>query len=375
MSETKLQVNTNALVFNAKSIKRSLPSGVRACFVIKSDSYNHGLVEVARAIEADADYFGILDVKEGITLRKAGVTKPLLILSSFSKARLKDLKKHNLSQSVFSVEILKIIDEFSRRKKKDIGLHLKIDTGFNRLGIKQLAELEECLKIFKANKRLKFLGVYSHFSDADNKMSDFGGALVKQYNDFITFKNTIDFYGFENLIYHISNSAATERSIASPLFNLTFDMVRVGILLYGYKRFDESDILVLPALKLTAPVLEVKDVAAGECIGYNLAYQAKNDMRIAILDIGYANGYPRSASNVGYVLINDKRANIVGNISMSLMAVDITDIECKPLVDSAVLLGRDAESEITISDIAQWSGRLDYEILTTIGKGVKRVYV
>lgn len=359
--KTVLEINLNVLADNVQYFRSKLKKKTRLLAMVKAFSYGTGSFEIANLLQHQkVDYLGVAFADEGIELRKAGITLPIIVmnpeLSSFPM-----MLEYELEPEIYSFEVLDaFLKAVQRQGMTNVPVHIKLDTGMNRLGFLP-DELDGLISKLKEASQLKVSSVFSHLAGSDEAIYD--GFTEKQIQ---TFKQGCELIKCElgyDFIKHILNSAGIER-----FPNAQFDMVRLGIGMYGVSATDQP---LAQVSTLKSYVSQLKVVKAGETVGYSRKGQSDQEIQIAIIPIGYADGFNRQLSNgKGQVSINGRRANIVGNICMDMCMADITHIQVKE-GDEVEIFG----SDITIGTLAQTLNTIPYEILTSISRRVKRVYV
>lgn len=334
------------------------------CAVIKDNAYGHGAVPVAKALlEVGAKVLAVATADEGVELRKAGITAPIIVLSRAMSVQ--TIIEYDLSPAIFDYHAAEILNEQAREMGKIVKIHIKINTGMTRLGFNadMQTTIEEIRSIYEM-PNLHIEGIFSHFSAADAKdEKDFTQYQIKQ------FKQICESVNLDIPIKHICNSAGTFEYPEAH-----FDMVRCGIALYGYSPDSASDYGLKLVMELKTKVLQVRDVAEGESISYGRTYKTGFPSKIAVISAGYGDGYNRKLSNNGYVLIAGKKASIVGRICMDVCMVDISDIDDVYPGCEAVLIGQSGDEVITADMMANQIGTISYEILTSVNGRVNRVY-
>ena len=340
-------------------------AGVDLLAVVKADAYGHGLIPVAKAaLEGGATWLGVALLEEAITLRAAGITAPILAWLVPPGSDFKSAVDHDIDIAVSSIKALDEVGAVAGAKRPRI--HLEVDTGMTRGGF-----LSEWNEIDAHHvKGVEIIGIFSHFARADEP------GEPQNLEQLIRFKKmvaTLESFGFTNIIRHLSNSAATLVDSASA-----FDMVRTGIAMYGLspdvKTLGTSEKLSLkPAMTLRAKLHLVKDVPAGSPVGYGATEITKADTKIGLVAMGYADGIPRIAKNVG-VTFNGKRAPIIGRVSMDQFVVDLGAGSTAKSGDWVSVFGPGTGEEYTADDWGSASGSINYEIVTRIGPRVPRIY-
>ena len=359
--QTILEVNLSALIHNFNYFRSYLKSETKTICMVKAHAYGSGAAEISRTLQHNkCDYLAVAVADEGAELRQEGIYIPIMVMNpephSFGV-----IFTENLEPEIYSFGLLKsFIKEAEKQGVIDYPVHIKIDTGMNRLGFSP-EEIDELINVLKNQNSIKIRSVFSHLVGADDaKFDDF---TKKQITEFEQIHRKISDAFEHHILKHILNSAGIERF---PEYQ--FDMVRLGIGHYGVSAVNQQKVQNVCTLKTT--VLQIKDVPAGETVGYSRKGIITRNSRIATLPIGYADGYNRRLSNgIGKVLINGKLAPIIGNICMDLTMIDVTDIDAKE-GDMVEIFG----NNLSILDVSKWLGTIPYEILTNISRRVKRVY-
>ncbi|MGI5848556.1 MAG: alanine racemase [Christensenellales bacterium] len=365
---TYAQIDINAIKQNVTNIKKHIPKETMFCAVVKADGYGHGSVMVSKAaIKAGAAWLAVAIPEEAAVLREAGITAPILVLGPANLWQWKKAAKFDLSMVVASKNCIDNASAVAKERGIPMKLHLKVDTGMNRVGIKSLDDMDRILDDIELNGNLVLEGLMTHFAAADEADKSYTNMQNVRFAEYI---KKIKDRGFSPII-HASNSGA---ALDSP--NLAYDMVRVGISMYGCYPSDQVDksITLLPAMSVHTQISHIKMVDAGEKLSYGCTYTAHKQMRIATLPIGYADGFNRQLSNRGVVLIGGKRANIVGRVCMDQTLVDITDIDGAGLYDDVVCIGKQGREQITAEEYAGYCGTINYEVLCAISPRVPRLY-
>lgn len=367
---TKAEIYLDNIAYNVKELKK-ISNSKHFMAVVKADGYGHGAVQVAKtALENGADYLGVASLDEAIELRNSDINAPILVFGYTSPKDGGKLLEYDIMQTVYSFEHAEEFSKKAQETKKVINVHLKIDTGMNRLGFQINDEALAIIKQIFNLKGIKVIGIYTHFADADNRNSNFTNL---QFNSFISFVEKIEKECRIELLKHCANSAAI---IDHPLTHL--DMVRAGIGIYGlYPNLAMQDKVSLkPAMGFKTRVVHLKKIPAGQTISYGRTYSTNDERSIATLPVGYADGYSRLLSNKGKVIIRNSYAPIVGRICMDQLMVDVTNIENVKLDDEVILFGHNQNGkEISVDVIAELLGTINYEIVCMVGKRVPRIYV
>ena len=358
-------VDLQAIRHNYHLLADPLPEGVRVMAVVKADAYGHGSVAVAKALLAEgAGALAVALPEEGITLREAGVTAPILVLGAAMPLAAEAAIEQYLTQTVFEPSTLALLEETAKRMGKTAMVHIKLDTGMGRIGLRTEAEAQALADALKDAPHVRVTGVYTHFSDADAPLE---GGEMNEYTraQLERFKVLRAFFPAD-IPSHVSNSAM---SLLYP--EARFQMVREGIALYGYPPIP-THLPFQPALSWQTEVVHIKDVEAGSAISYKRTYVADGPRRVATIAVGYGDGYHRALSNRGYVLIGGKRCAILGRVCMDQTMVDVSDVPQARVGDAAVLIGRQGDALIGADEVAGWAGTISYEVLLAITARVPR---
>lgn len=360
------EVNLAAIAHNVRQIKEYIKPGTKICAVIKADAYGHGTSAVVRtALSAGVDYLGVAILNEAINLRQDGVTVPILVLGYTPPQQAVRIVDNNVTQTIFDYKLAEAISQAAMAVGKKSKVHIKIDTGMSRIGIRP-EDAGDFAAAVASLPGLEVEGVFSHFANADSADKSFAW---EQFSRFKRALALIEAKGIKIPIRHIANSAAT---LDMPETHL--DMVRPGIIMYGLWPSDEVSrrIDLKPAMKFKAKISFVKEVPAAVSISYGREYFTKTVSRIATLPVGYADGWTRQLSGKASVVIRGKRAPIVGRICMDQCMVDVTHIPGAAQGDTALLFGGD---QLPAEEIAEKLGTINYEVICLVGKRVPRHYI
>jgi alanine racemase len=369
---TWAEVNLHNLEHNFRVTREALGPGVAIMPTVKADAYGHGARECARALErAGADWFGVALVEEGLELREAGISRPVLCLGGGWAGQEQVMVEQRLTPVVFQLDALARLDEAARAAGRAVDYHLKVDTGMGRLGV-PFAELKDFLDGAKRFENARLDGAMTHFASADDPgKSDFTRRQMDLFQDAL---GMLAERGYSPTWVHEANSAA---STAYP--ESRANMVRLGGVTYGVWR-DATDPTVAPldwrpVMSVHTRVLLLKTVPAGVPIGYGNTFVTARESRIATLPIGYRDGLRRKLSNLGRVIVRGEFAPIVGRISMDLTIIDVTDVAGVEVGDEVIVIGRQLGREITAEDIAAQLETISYEVTCGISERVPRVYL
>ena len=366
-------VNLDAIVSNMRHMKANLAEQTKMMGVIKTDGYGHGAIPIARQLENLDFVFGyaVATPEEAGLLRRAGIKKPILILGYTFPYCYEKLVEEQIRPAVFRYDALSALGEIAARMGKTIPVHIKVDTGMNRIGIRLdetgLAFVQKALE----TPGITVEGIFTHFARADETDKTAAKQQLVKFKNFC--KEIQEKLGVRIPIQHCSNSAGIVE-----MRDANMDMVRAGITLYGLWPSDEvrQDIVKLtPALSWYTHISYIKEVEPGNAVSYGGTYTVEKPMRIATIPVGYGDGYPRGLSNKGYVLINGKKAPILGRVCMDQFMVDVTRIPEAKEGALVTLIGRDGEEQITMEKLGDLSGRFNYELACDIGKRIPRVYL
>ncbi|MBW2059539.1 MAG: alanine racemase [Deltaproteobacteria bacterium] len=365
---TRAIVNLGAVAHNTRILKERIGSRVRLMAVVKADGYGHGAVPVAKAaLTSGAEWLGVALVEEGIRLRQAGLTAPILVLGGIVPGAAERVLRHELTVSVFTPEVALAIDHAAAASGRKGVIHVKVDTGMGRLGLNP-RDVPEFVLEMKRLKHIFIEGVFSHFASAEEADKSFSR---KQLLRLINLRKDLEGRGIKIPLYHMANSAGT---IELPESHL--DMVRPGISLYGLYPSREVDhsLNLVPAMELTTRIVFLRELAEGTSVSYGRTFVTRRKSRIAVLPVGYGDGYPRLLSNRAEVLVCGRRAPVVGRICMDMTMVDVTDVPEAAAGREVVLFGRQRTERISVEEIAEKAGTINYEITCGITKRVPRHY-
>ena len=365
-------IDLDAVLFNFEQMNKSIPGNTKIMAVVKTDAYGHGAVPIAALIEK-FDFlwgFATATVDEAMELRKSGIQKPILILGYTFPECYKEIVKHEIRQTVFALDMAQELSKEAVRQNKKAYVHVKLDTGMGRIGYQSTEEAVKETAKMKELPMIEMEGVFTHFANADMENQKY---TLKQIEKFKEMVDAMEEAGVTFAMKHCANSAAIIEQSEQK-----FDLVRAGIISYGLWPSEEvkKDVVQLkPILSLKSHVVHVKTVEPGTCVSYGSTWIAKEKRKIATVPIGYGDGYPRSLSNKGYVLIEGCKAPIVGRVCMDQMMVDVTDIpEEIKIGDRVTLIGQDGNQCITAEELGNLSGRFNYELVCDFGNRIPRIY-
>ena len=336
--------------------------------MIKADAYGHGAIAIAGGLQKQGvTRFGVATLQEGIALREAGVHAPILLMGPWLPEHGAEIVRHRLTPIIYHFDAAAQLAERLSDEVRPYAVHVKIDTGMGRLGLAP----DQALTLLDSplfTRALFVEGLMTHLADADNNDPEYTHIQIQRFQSVV---QHLQADGRRIPLIHAANSAAI-------LFHPSahFTVVRPGIMLYGYHTASPTrpTAELRPVLSLITKIAHVRGFPAGQCVGYNGVYRTRRPSRLAVLPIGYADGYSRSLSDRGAVLIKGRRAPVVGRVCMDMTLVDVTDIPDVSPGDEAVLIGRQGEECISAADLAAWQNTIPYEVLCGIGPRVPRVY-
>ncbi|WP_291492410.1 alanine racemase [Desulfurella sp.] len=369
MYEVIKEINLKTIIENFNNIQDYV-GNIDVIPVIKADAYGHGAIEVAQSLRSNVkSYFAVAFTQEAIELRKHNIKNDILILSRCGFGDIEDLYNYNLTPVVHNFSVLQSIIDFSKSKNRKLPIHLKFNTGMNRLGFCK-SDLDYIIELYKKNKDfIDIVGVMSHFSSSESD-TDRTNKQIKEFEDIVEITKSNN---LEIKYYHISNSGGVLNHK-----NAHYNSVRVGISLYGYypKKLESNPLNIKPAMSIKSFIISKHDIKKGEGVSYGPSFIADKDMQVAIVAFGYADGLFRFMSNKFSVIVNDKICKSVGTICMDMFAIDVSNVEAK-VGDEVIIIGESKNYKINADDLASFASTINYEILTNIGKSlrVKKVYV
>ena len=367
----RADISLDAILANMESMKRNLKEGVQIAAVLKTNAYGHGAVEIAKVLEP-LDYvwgYAVAAFEEAVELREAGLRKPILLLGYVFPYCYQELAKMNIRPAVFREDMLEQLSAAAKAAGKKIKIHIAVDTGMSRIGIFPDETGLDFVKKALETEGLQVEGMFTHFARADEADRSF---TEEQLEKFVWLTEAVkERLGYDIPIRHCSNSAGI---IEYPHANMT--MVRAGITLYGLWPSDEvrKDIVPLePVMSLRSHIIYIKEISAGTPVSYGGTWAPDHTVRLATVPVGYGDGWPRSLSNKGYVLIRGQKAPIRGRVCMDQFMVEVTDIPDAAEGDEVTLIGRDGDAYISMEEVGDLSGRFNYELACDINPRVPRV--
>ncbi len=373
MNGSWVEVSGERLRRNVQAFRNLLQPETRLMTVVKSNAYGHGLELASAAIAGSADWFGVDSISEALTLDDAVGGKPILILGYFAAEHVRTVVERGFRQVVYRMDVAESLSAEARKQDTAARIHLKIETGTNRQGI-GLADVAEFGKAVAALPGIEVEGAYTHFANIEDTLDPtFAQRQLER------FRRAMDLLGGIGIRPKHIHTAATAGILLYP--ETHFSMVRLGIGAYGIWPSRETriaarerglDVTLHPALTWKTRIAQLKPIEAGEYIGYGLSYQASREMTLAVIPTGYFEGYDRRLSNAGRALIRGRAVPVVGRVAMNMTILDVTDLPRPQLDEEVVLLGRQAESEITADELAGRVGTISYEVLSRINPSLER---
>lgn len=365
------EIDLDAIAYNMEQMKKRIGDHARLIAVVKADGYGHGAVPVAKMFEACSYVWGyaVACLEEATELREQGIRKPILVLGCVFPDQFEEMIRYDVRPAVYMESMAELISQEAVRQGKDAFIHIKIDTGMGRIGFPVTEESADAVERISRLPGIRIEGMFTHFAKADERDKTY---TFLQRDRFMRMKELVEKRQVPVRYFDCDNSAGI---IDFP--DMKHDLARAGIAMYGMYPSDEVDqkaVDLRPALSLVSHVSFVKEVEAGTPISYGGTFVSDRPMRVATIPVGYGDGYPRSLSNKGYVLIHGKRARILGRVCMDQFMADVTDIPETAFMDRAVLVGRDGDEEITVDELADLSGRFNYEFVCCLGKRIPRIY-
>lgn len=366
---TYVEIDLEAIKHNIRCEREKVGDKVKIMAIIKANAYGHGDIEVAEALKDEVDAYGVAIIEEALKLRKAGVTKMILILGHTGKIWYDDLIKNDISQAVYSYEMAKILSEEAMRLGKKAKIHIKVDTGMGRIGFQPVKDNIEVIYAISRLPGIEIEGIFTHFARADEVSTEW---TKEPFEKFQIFCHELQKRGVEIPLAHVANSASILRLPSTYL-----DMVRSGITTYGLFPSDEvkKNVPLRPALSWKTEVVHVKTVHAGTSISYGGTFTTERESVIATIPVGYADGVKRDLSGKGRVLVRGCYAPIVGRICMDQFMIDVTDIPEIKVGDVVTLIGQDGSRRISVEEVADLAHSFNYEYICSITERVPRRYI
>ncbi len=362
------EIDLDAMESNmAQIIEKMKPAKVMA--VIKADAYGHGALRTVEELSRMGVYaYGVATAEEALTLRREGVTEPILILGYVFERSFDELIINNIDLTLFDMDTALLLQKHAERLRRTVLAHIKVDTGMGRLGLQPCEESVEIIKQINALPNIKIDGMFTHFACADSEDKSSVNRQIELFSDFV---DSVKAQNVDIPLVHCCNSAGIIE-FDKPLF----DMVRCGIIAYGLypsEEVNKDSIKLKPVMSIKSHISYVKKVGAGFTVSYGSTYVSEKETEIATIPVGYADGYPRLLSNKGRVIINGQYAPIIGRVCMDQFMVDVTGMNVSR-GDTVILMGSDGANTVSAEEIGEISGRFNYELICDINKRVPRVY-
>ncbi len=348
---------------NLRMIRERLPAHTMLMAVVKADAYGHGILQTARnALHAGADWLAVARTDEGAVLRQAGITAPILVLGASSDAEIRDGVRYGLTLAVTALHMVETAQHVAEQEGRQALVHLKLDTGMGRIGVRTAEEVRAMLRTLEACPMVLLTGVFTHFADADGENDAYTRMQLARFNELTALLPS-------GIIRHCANSAAIHRFPEAAM-----DMVRAGISMYGYPPV-KTDMPLRPVMDWRTAVTYVKTIQPGDAVSYGCTFTADHPMTLATVACGYGDGYHRCASGRAEVLIHGRRCPVVGRICMDQMMADVTGLKNVVPGDEAVLIGRSGEECISAEELGAWSNTISYEVLLAATERVHRRWI
>lgn len=367
-SFNRVIVNLTALEDNFTIVQTLAGPDVPVMAMVKADGYGHGMVEAARAFSrAGCSCFGVAELREGVALREANVEGEIYVTLGFSKKEVGYFFSHTLIPVIYDLSSARALEKEAKHRGCNIGVHIKIDTGMSRLGILP-QEIDRFLAEIKGLESLRVTGLMSHFPESDIPASPSTERAIS------TFSGIASLSPSAGHLCHIANSGAV---LNFP--GARFDMVRAGIALYGYDPAGKPAAgpharMLRPAMSFISRIMQVKELPAGTGISYGHTFVTTRKTTVAVIPVGYEDGFSRHLSNRGTVLVGDRRASVLGRVCMNMSMIDVTDIPGVKVGDEVTLMGKKGSLEVDADDLATLIGSISYEVLCALGNNNQREY-
>ncbi len=369
----KAIIDLDHIEYNLEQMKQGIEKTTKILAVVKADGYGHGAIPIARHIECKPYLFGfaVATPEEALQLLEAGIHKPILILGYAFPYSFESLIQREVRLTVFGEDTAIEIANCAQKIGKNAFVHIKVDTGMNRIGILPNQDGVDLVKKINNLPGIVIEGVFTHFAKADEKDKESANEQIKLFEEFT--QKVEQEIGQKIPYMHCSNSAGI-----IELKHANMDLVRAGITMYGLwpsEEVSQSRIRLKPVLSLKSKIIHLKTVPEGKQVSYGGTFSTSCETKIATIPVGYGDGYPRSLSNKGFVIIKGKRAPIIGRICMDQFMVDVTEIQEVSLYDEVTLIGQEQEEKITMEELGFLSERFNYEFACNLGKRIPREYI
>jgi len=373
---TWIEIEKNAIKHNLALFKKVVGPQVRLMPVVKSNAYGHGMIGITKiANDFGVDYLGVANLEEALELRRNHILTPILVLSYFESSGIEEAIKNDIELVVYDRQTLKLISVTAEKLKKTARIQIKIDTGTSRLGI-LAKEAEDFIKETQGIRGIELVGIFTHFADSENDDWTFTNQQI------FAFKNLLFNLQKQNIKISLAHTACSAATLGSP--DTHFDLVRIGISLYGLWASEENKKNIKkryswfelePALSWKTRIIQLKKLEKGTSVGYDCTYKTKRKTTLAILPIGYNEGYDRLLSNQGEVLVKGKKVPVLGRVCMNLTIIDVTGVPDIAVGEETVLIGKQDNQKITAEEIAKKTKTINYEVVTRINPLLPRIYI
>jgi len=366
-----VEINRKKAIHNFLEVRKAVGKDVKICAVVKADSYGMGALEFSKMyLENGVDMFAVAVISEALELRQEIKDKDILILGYTPEEFYEDAINNNLTLTIYNYELAEKLNEVAKTLNKKAKIHIKVETGMNRLGFSPTEENADKVKAISKMSNISIEGAFSHQARADEKDKT---TAHKQAGKFISFMKMLENRNVTIPIKHIANSATI---IELPEYY--FDMVRPGIILSGFYPSDEvnkDEYKFEICVTLKAKVANVKTIQAGEGVSYGHLFKAQNPTVVGTIPLGYADGYSRLLSNKGYIVVKGVKCPILGKVCMDQFMVDLSEVENPQIGDEAIIYGDGTDGAMTAEDVANMRSTISYEVLTNLGKRLPRIYI
>lgn len=365
---TVAEIDLDAMTHNVNLFRKRIANTIELMAVVKADAYGHGVIPIVKHLKSiGINYFAVGFLEEALQIRNSGNKDPILVLGYTPADGIELAFRNDITLTIFSLETIDYINEIGEKLQKKLKVHLKVDTGMGRVGIFPKDSASFLQELYKV-KWIEIEGIYTHFATADEADKDF---TLKQYELFKDCINELK-KEVENPYIHASNSAAL-----IDLPNLEQNIARLGISLYGLLPSNDVNLTyndLKPVMSIKTKIIYLKKIQPGQTVSYGATFTAERETMVATLPIGYADGLPRKLSNIGFVLVDGKRAPIIGRVCMDQTMIDVTDIDNVDIGSEVIIFGNQKESFLSIDEHAEIVGTINYELVTLIGKRIPRIY-
>lgn len=362
-----IDADLDAIAQNVQNIKKFI-GDTQLLAVVKADGYGLGVIPISQTVlENGADKLGVIMLDEAIELRQAGITAPILNMGPVFPDQAETVLELKLEQMVHRQDVAQALSKDAGKMQTTAQVHIKIDTGMSRYGVHFSEAAEHIIRLSKFD-HMEIVGAFTHFAKSDAVDKSFPLLQIERFKNI---RRELQSRGVYIPTWHMANSGGT-----LDLPESHFDMVRVGLMNYGY--FPSQDVQrpfdLYPAMHVRAKIVAIREIHRGDTVGYGRKYMAERNERIAVLPIGYADGYDRKLSKIGQVLLNGRMAPIIGGLCMDAAFIKITEFPDADIGDTVTLMGTDGEEEISPHFIAELTNTVSYEVISTFGRRLPRVY-